>query len=184
MSQTRDSFFRLDLDNLGILGDGGSAGADVSPCFSHPILPQSAGLSFGASADAGTGIAGVSAGASAGGGNLNRGSFGAFASGGAAAYAGSMSASTSRGAAPGVLGLSAAAGFSLYVTNAQSAQQLAGPFTTYTGIAGFGPVQLGGSLSVGGGIYQLSISPPFAGVALGVSGSRITNSTRASPGCH
>jgi hypothetical protein len=83
---------------------------------------------------------------------------------------------------------SASGGASVFLTNAQSVQQLAGPFTTDSLDVGLGPYQFGAQLSYGGGIWQFSFSPPFAGLTVGLSVSQTTTNTvvnsQSSNGCH
>jgi RHS repeat-associated protein len=158
-------------------------------CGQPSWLPRGAGVLFGGSADAGVpGVVGAEVNGSAGVGAFYSGnagpSVGAFASGGAAAYAGGYSASAVPGVRPIVAGASLGAGFSGFITNAQSAQQLSGPFTTYSLNVGFGHIQGTVSLSVGGGIYQLGVSPAFAGLSSGASASKMTTTTAATGGCY
>jgi hypothetical protein len=54
-------------------------------------------------------------------------------------------------APPGVVGAYAGVGFSGMVTNARSADQLSGPFTTRSVNVGIGPFRFSASLSTGGG---------------------------------
>jgi RHS repeat-associated protein len=83
---------------------------------------------------------------------------------------------------------SASGGASVFLTNAQSVQQLGGPFTTDSVDVGVGPLQFGAQLSYCDGIWQLSFSPPFAGLTLGLSVSQTTTNTginsQSSNGCH
>jgi hypothetical protein len=66
----------------------------------------------------------------------------------------------------------------VFLTNAQSAQELTGPFTTDSLDIGVGPFQTGFQLSYGGGIWQFGWSPPFAGLTFGLSYSEVvTNVT-------
>ncbi|WP_413415557.1 RHS repeat domain-containing protein [Sphingomonas sp. Sphisp140] len=158
------------------------------PCGPTSLVPHGGGLSVGGSADAGlSGVAGAAVNASAGVGAFYSdkagASVGGFASGGAAAYAGSNSVSAVAGSRPVVVGASGGAGVSVFITNAQSANQLSGPFDTYSLNVGFGPFQGTISLSVGGGIYQISASPPGAGLTFGASTSKITTTTVATKGC-
>jgi hypothetical protein len=143
-------------------------------CGAPSLLPHGGGLSIGGSADAGVpGPVGAADNGSAG--------VGAFAGGGAAAYAGGASASAVGGSRAVVAGPSAGVGVSGFITNVQSAQQLAGPFTTYSLNVGFGPIQGTISLSVGGGIHQLSVTPPLTGVS---AASKVRTATVATGGCH
>ena len=157
-------------------------------CSQPSLVPHGIGLAGGGMAEAGLPwLAGAAVNGSLGGGlfysSKQGATLGGYASGGAAAYAFGRSASAVNGASPVVVLGSAAIGGSIFVTNAQSAQQLSGPFTNYTINVGYGPAQAAISLALGGGIYQLSFSPPMAGLSAGISGSRITTTTVATAGC-
>lgn len=81
-------------------------------------------------------------------------------------------------------GAYAGAGANIQLTNAASSQQLRGPFTTLSVNVGLGVANLGIQFSYGGGIWQLSITPPLASVGLGIAGSVVTTNTAATPtGC-
>jgi RHS repeat-associated protein len=160
-------------------------------CGAPSVLPHGIGLSVGANAEAGVPwLLGAGGNGSVGGGAFYSSttgvSTGGFASGGATGYAGGSSiGAPSQSSAPWVLGASAGGGASLFLTNAQSVQQLSGPFSTYSLNVGFGPAQFSAQLAVGGGIWQLSVSPPFAGATFGGSASQITtNTATTSGGCH
>ena len=160
-------------------------------CGAPSALPHGVGISAGAGAEAGAPKAvGAEANGSVGAGEFYSPttgfSHGAFASGGAAGYAGSsVAGAPTQTSAPGALGASAGGGASIFITNAQSVQQLSGPFTTYSLNVGFGPFQFGAQLALGGGIWDLSFSPPFTGLTFGGSGSRVTTQTATtSGGCH
>ncbi|MGH9395143.1 MAG: RHS repeat-associated core domain-containing protein, partial [Terriglobales bacterium] len=76
-------------------------------------------------------------------------------------------------------------GLEVGVTNAHSAQQLRGPFTTWSLDAGFGPLKGSIQYSYSGHTRVLSIGPPMTGFAVGFSVSRVTTATIAtSAGCH
>jgi hypothetical protein len=79
----------------------------------------------------------------------------------------------------------AGAGANFFFTNAGDSQQLAGPFTTVSINVGYSVANLGVQLSFGGGIWQLSITPPIASVGFGAAGSVIrTNTIATHKGCH
>ena len=82
----------------------------------------------------------------------NASSFGAFASGGAAGYFGPAYAGTpSQQGQPFAFGAYGGAGASVWFSNAHTAQQLAGPFTTYSLNFGAGIAKgLSLQLSIGG----------------------------------
>jgi hypothetical protein len=143
------------------------------PCSKAGLLPSSVGFSYGGNVDIGGGPnAGFASTAGAGAGyfyDSNASSFGAFADGGAAGYAGPAYAGLpSQQGQPFAFGAYAGAGPSVWFSNAHTAQQLAGPFTTYSLNAGGGPFKgLSIQLSTGGGIWQLSIGLPipFSGLS-------------------
>ena len=62
----------------------------------------------------------------------------------------------------------AGAGLNLLFTNAASSQQLAGPFTTLSIKVGGSIANLGVQFSTGGGIWQLSVTPPVVRYWVGV----------------
>lgn len=157
---------------------------DMKVCGPHGF---GIGLMGGANAEAGVVAAGAAAQTSPGGGffrNSTDGwSGGTFDSGGATAYAGSSSTGTpAQTSTPAVGGLSLGGGASLFLTNAGSVQQLSGPFNTYSLNLGVGPLQFSAQLATGGGIWQFSLSPPFAGATFGFSGSKMVTSTETSQG--
>ena len=146
-------------------------------------------LDLGVAAAGASSTGGVGAGAfhNRGGGFTSGYSAGAFASGGAAAYAGSHVAGVPQqsGSTVFALGAYAGAGANLFVSNAASVQQLSGPFTTLSVNVGVGVANLGVQVSLGGGIWQFSITPPIASVGIGFAGSVITtNTVTTSTGCH
>jgi len=153
------------------------------------------GLGGGYNLDLGVGLAGASstggAGAGAfhnkGGGFTSGYSGGAFASSGATAYAGSrvVGAPTQSSSTVFALGAYAGAGANLFISNAASVQQLSGPFTTLSVNVGVGVANMGVQLSTGGGIWQLSVTPPIASLGIGFAGSVVTTNTVAThTGCH
>ncbi len=146
-------------------------------------------LDLGVAAAGASSTGGVGAGAfhNRGGGFTSGYSTGAFASGGAAAYAGSHVAGVPQqsGSTVFALGAYAGAGANLFVSNAASVQQLSGPFTTPSVNVGVGVANLGVQVSLGGGIWQFSITPPIASVGIGFAGSVITtNTVTTRTGCH
>lgn len=159
-------------------------------CGPPSLLPHGIGLSAGGNVEVGVGVAGAAAQATTGGGafysSSSGDSAGTFVSYGAAANAGRAVAGVpAQASTPVVAGASLGGGASLFVTNAQSVQQLSGPFTTYSVNVGFGPAQFSAQLSVGGGIWQASVSPPYAGLTAGASISKITTNTETGGGgCH
>lgn len=166
--------------------EGSGEGGDQNRCPKTGIGPNAIGAALGGNAEIGLPkVGGAAATGSAGAVvNPNRGSIGGFISGGRASYhGGTVSGSPRQDASATVIGASASAGFSWVLTNAQSAQQLSGPFTTYALNIGIGPYQLSGSLSVSGKIWQLNISPPGGGLTAGASYSKIKTNTVATPGC-
>jgi hypothetical protein len=137
------------------------------PCKQTGKLPVSVGFSYGGSADIGGGPnTGFASTASAGGGffyDSNASSFGAFAGGGAAGYLGPEYAGfPSQQGQPISFNAYAGVGPFVWFSNAHTAQQLAGPFTTYSFNAGSGVIGKGVSLqlSVGNGIWEFSIGLP------------------------
>jgi len=161
-------------------------------CSSTTWLPQGGGIAYGVSGDAGVGLAGVTSTGSAGFGVFHDGntgtSAGAFATYGGAAYAGTHVASTPKQTSQPFSFLAyAGAGLSFFLTNAHSVQQIRGPFRTATINVGVGPVTGAVQLSWGGGIWEVSITPPIPYVSpgVGVSGSLVTtNTVTTSSGCH
>jgi RHS repeat-associated protein len=147
------------------------------------LVPSGFGTQFGGQAEAGLpGVAGIIGTASAGTASLFDPKGGltgtAFVSHGAAGYFGNSVVSTVPSASrPYVAGPSVGGGWSGFITNARTSAGLAGPFTTTTLTVGAGPFQGTVQLSKGGGVYQLGVSPPFAGEALGVSVSQFTTTT-------
>jgi len=140
--------------------------------------------------DLGAAIAGVSSTGGVGDGlfhNATGGaSGGAFTSGAATAYAGShiVGAPAQTSATTFSLGAYAGIGPNVFVTNAASAQQVAGPFTTVSINVGVGVDNFGAQLSFGGGIWQLSVTPPMISLGIGAAGSVVTTNTVATPtGC-
>ena len=117
----------------------------------------------------------------------NASSFGAFASGGAAGYFGPAYAGTpSQQGQPFAFGAYGGAGPSVWFSNAHTAQQLAGPFTTYSLNFGAGIAKgLSLQLSIGGGIWQLSIGLPipFTGASTpSAAFNKLTTTTTATLG--
>jgi RHS repeat-associated protein len=184
----------LDFPIIAVPGSGGDGLEEVKvtakkipwkQCGPHSLLIHGIGLSGGANAEAGAGLAGAAAQVSAGGGafhNSNGGwSRGSYTTYGAAANALNAVAGTpAQSSTPVVAGASFGGGASVFVTNAQSVQQLTGPFTSYSLNVGVGPAQFSAQLSVGGGIWQFGVSPPYAGETLGLSVSKITTNTVSS----
>lgn len=155
-------------------------------CPSTGMFPNAYGFAWGGSSE--LGIPGARAGAATGASgyviNPSRGSVGGFASGGAlirGEHGGS--GVPTQGSDSWVGGASVGFGLFGVLTNAQSAQQLSGPFTTYSLNVGLGPVSLSANLSVSGKIWELTVSPPGANVGLGASASRLRTTTVATPGC-
>jgi hypothetical protein len=139
-------------------------------------------VGIGASAEAGIIAAGVSVqGGGFAGAFSNKGtvSGGAAASGAVTAYAGSSVAGAPAQSSTIVTaaGAYAGAGFNVFATNAASVHQLGGPFTTVTINVGIGPGNLGVQFSTGGGIWQVSITPPIISVGWGASFSVVTTNT-------
>ena len=163
----------------------------TNQCGVPSALPHGVGISAGGGAEAGLPKAlGAGANGAVGAGEFYSSttgfSHGGFAEGGATAYAGNLAVGApAQTSAPGVALASVGAGASIFVTNAQSVQQLSGPFTTYSLNVGVGPFQFSAQLALGGNIWDFSLSPPLGGVTFGVSGSKITtNTVTTSGGCH
>lgn len=112
-------------------------------------------------------------------------SAGRFATYGAATRVLQVSFATPKQGPPVMAGAFAGVGFSGFLTNARSVNQLSGPFQTSTLNVGVGPFKFSASLSTGGGIWELSFGPPFAGVGAGLSvSSVVTNTVTSNGGCH
>jgi RHS repeat-associated protein len=171
-------------------GDPAPPPAHNNRCGTPSLLPHGGGISGNLAAELGLArVAGASIQTSGGAGAFyseNKGfSLGAFRSGANVLVLGDRSyAQPQQRTTPQVMGGSISAGGALFVTNAQSAQQLSGPFTTYSLNVGFGPAKVSAQLSVGGGIWQLTLGPPGAGATLGASTSKVTTTTVATGGCH
>jgi RHS repeat-associated protein len=171
---------------LGLLHSSGNSSKPPAAC-KNGAGSGGIGVGAGYNFDAGVIAAGVSStgGVNAGlfhnkaGGVFSGYSGGAAASGGVAVYAGSKVA----GSPPQgnnvafVLGGYAGVGPNITFTNAASVQQTSGPFTTASFNAGLGIANLGVQISFGGGIWQLSITPPLVSVGFGLAGSVITTNT-------
>lgn len=119
--------------------------------------------------DAGVGAAGASSTGGVGAGAFHNSgsgnSGGLFGSGGATAYAGSkIAGAPTQTSSTFTLGAYAGAGANFFFTNAGSANQLRGPFTTVSVDVGVGVANLGVQLSFGSGIWQLSVTPPLTSV--------------------
>ena len=160
------------------------------PC-TNGLGSGGAGIGGGYNLDLGAGIAGVSSTGGVGAGlfhNAGGGfSAGAFASGAATAYAGPhiVGAPTQASSTTFTLGAYAGIGPNVFVTNAASAQQLAGPFTTVSINVGIGVANFGAQLSFAGGIWELSVTPPMVSLGIGAAGSVVTTNTVAThTGCH
>ncbi|MGH9433747.1 MAG: RHS repeat-associated core domain-containing protein [Terriglobia bacterium] len=181
---------------------GGGGGGTVSPPKPAPPtakpLPQPCGTSgfgggigiaLGGNADLGVGLAGVTGTGSVGAGLFygsgTGASGGAFASGGAAAYAlGLVTAVPNQNVQPVSLGAFAGGGASIFFTNARSVQQLSGPFTAYSLNVGLGPVKFSVQYASAGSISVISIGPPYAGLSIGASATRVvTNTMTQQRGC-
>ena len=173
-------------------GSTGSSGgaANNTPCGTGG-LHGSVGLSYGGSADAGAGYEGITATGSGGVGIFRDSSTGTstggFAAGGATAYFfnGNIGAPKQQGQ-PFSFGGFAGVGPSLWLSNARSAKQLTGPFTTVSLNVGAGPVKTSLQLSYSGGIWQLSIGLPIPYVSAGtpsISVSKLTTTTATTSGC-
>lgn len=160
-----------------------------APC-NNGVGTGGVGIAAGYNVDIGVGAAGASSTGGFGAGafhNSGSGSSGgAFLSGGSAAYTNShMTGTPPQTSSTYSLGAYAGAGASVFFTNAGGVQQLAGPFTTISINVGVGPANLGVQLSFGGGIFQLSITPPLASAGIGAAGSVVTTNTVAThAGCH
>lgn len=149
-----------------------------NPCGSHGL---GFGVLGGGTAEAGVAVAGAAATGSLGGGafyNSSSGaSLGGFAEGGMAAYAGSaVTGDPVQDDGPSVLGAFAGAGVGVFVSNAGSAQQLAGHFLTFSGDVGFplpGKISLQVSFS-SNGTWIGSIA---YGLGAGIGGSAVTTNT-------
>jgi RHS repeat-associated protein len=170
---------------------GGQTGEEASgKCGPTSIWPHGGGIYGSGGAEAGVGDAGAAATVSAGRGGFvdsnGHVSSGQFLSGGTMAYAGEHAVGApTQTATPGAGGASAGLGAYLFLTNAQSVSQLSGPFQTYSVNVGIGIAQISVQLSVGGGIWELGVSPPFAGATAGASASKLTTTTVATGGgCH
>ena len=173
---------------------GIASGTVVAPSKPTPckngLGTGGAGVGAGYNLDAGVGAAGASSTGGVGAGAFrNSGSGfsgGLFGSGGATAYAGShIAGAPTQTRSTFSLGAYAGAGANFFFTNAGGAQQLSGPFTTVSINVGVGVANLGVQLSFGGGIYQLSVTPPLASVGIGAAGSVVTTNTVATrAGCH
>lgn len=149
------------------------------------MAPHGDGVTFGGQAEAGVPkVIGAAATGSVGVGAFHSSSGwsgAAFGGAGATAYAGnSVAATPTQTSSPGVLGVSAGGGFSIFLTNAVSVQELEGPFSTLTANVGVGPIQFSFQLSYGNGIWDASLSPPLLGESLGASGSKVTADTETS----
>ncbi len=178
----RVSFSLYDFSaTAGVQLAGGTNGAPS-------LFPHGGGILIGGNAAAGVGNLGGAANGTAGGFYINPLApswDGLFTGGGVAGNAGNLSSgSPAQGDSNQVLGASASGGFSAFLTNATSVDQLAGPFTTQSVDIGLGPFQAGAQLSTGNGIWELSVSPPFAGATFGLSYSKITTQTCTSSGCN
>jgi RHS repeat-associated protein len=112
---------------------------------------------------------------------------GQFFSSNTGANQGTFTTSPGPNSSSSALLASASGGASFFITNAQSVQQLGDTFTTDSLDIGLGPFQIGAQLSYGGGIWQFSVSPPFAGLTAGISSSQTTTNTvvksQSSNGC-
>jgi hypothetical protein len=153
------------------------------------------GIGVGYNLDLGVGSVGASSTAGAGGGGFhNRGggltsgySGGAFASLGGTGFAGSQVAGypTQSSSEVFALGAYAGAGANAFITNAASARQLRGPFTTVSVNVGFEVANIGFQYSFGGGVWSLSITPPLASAGFGAAASVIrTNTVTTTAGCN
>jgi len=170
-------------------GGGGGAGNTSSPPAKCTNGVGSGGIGLGAGYNADLGVAVAGASSTGGvdvaafhnkaGGVLSGYSAGAAASGGAAAYAGSKVAGvpSQTGSTVFVLGAYAGGGANVNFTNAASVQQTSGPFTTLSVNVGIGVANLGIQFSSGGGIWQVSITPPIVSVGWGAAASVITTNT-------
>lgn len=165
-----------------------NATSNPAPC-KNGLGTGGAGVGAGYNVDAGVGAAGASSTGGVGAGAFHNSSSGnsggLFGSGGATAYAGSnIAGAPTQTSSTFTLGAYAGAGANFFFTNAGSANQLRGPFTTVSVNVGVGVANLGVQLSFGGGIWQLSITPPLASVGVGAAGSVVTTNTIAThKGC-
>ena len=145
----------------------------LDKCGSTNGFIHSFGLSYGGNADIGGGPnTGFASTASAGYGafhDSNTGfSRGGYVEGGVAGYlAAAYAGAPSQQGQPFSFGAYAGVGPSVWVSNAQSVQQLGGPFTTLSLNVGAGPVKGSLQLSYGGGIWSLSVGPPIPYVSWG-----------------
>jgi RHS repeat-associated protein len=131
------------------------------------------GLSYDAAVVAHTGNTGFGASGTAGGGYFSDSGFGAFASYGSAT-ANDRDAPASE---PGAFGLYAAGGPGFWFSNANSPCDLLGTTNTLgfgIGIPGPFDLQGGVSLSYGGGVWAVTINPPFFGGS-GAGGAAVFN---------
>lgn len=154
-------------------------------CGEHTWLPQGGGLMAAGGLDVGAMFTGVGGQGGVGAGIFHSSttgwSAGHFASTGTASYVGSsVSGIPSQDSQPRIIGASVGGGVYGFVTNAQSVNQLSGHFQSYSANIGVGPWQASFNVAYGGGIWQLSISPPIAGVTAGLSLSEITTDTETS----
>jgi len=186
----------------GSRGDGPGSGGDVEnrnlsskqikkassnqsdqKCDAPSLLPHGIGLQIGGNAELGApDLAGIGGSASKSLGVFNDPNAGlsahGFESGGGLAYAGAHSTGApAQNSSSSILGASFSAGAAGFLTNATSVQQLSGPFTTYSLNIGVGPAQVSVQLSIGGRIWQLSLSPPLAETTEGLSVSKMMTST-------
>lgn len=158
-------------------------------CGPKSIWPHGGGLAAGGSLELGLpGLAGAAGQISTGVGAFHSSttgwSGGTFDSGGAVAYFGSHVAGAPAQSSPWVAGGSVGGGAFAFFTNAQSVQQLKGPFSTTSFNLGFGPFQFSLNVATGGGVWVASLSPPIVGETFGISGSKITtNTTTSTSGC-
>jgi RHS repeat-associated protein len=175
-----------------VFGGGGGGDAFTFDCPAaggiSKWIPH--GLTYGVTGNASLGVPGVGAMAdgSTGGGTFisqaGQVSEGAFASGGASAFAGSHNASAPQQSkiSPFVLGAYVGGGTFVSLTNAQSMNQLSGPFAQWNANIGFAA---GYSLTFQydnkSGIWNLSISQ---GPGIGLSGTAMTTTTgvKTNPG--
>ncbi len=161
-------------------------GTNSGVCPVPGILPHGFGVLAGGSAEAGVPWL-LGAGANGSSGFFLGGSgFAGLAGGGATAYAAGHNVGIPAQGSPAILGASAGAGVSGFITNASNVEQLAGPFSTYSLNVGVGPFQFSAQLATGGGVWELGVSPPFGGITFGASASKMTTCT-ATPNrgqCH
>ena len=161
-------------------------GSDDPPPCAPAQTGFGAGVVAGASGEAGVEAAGSTVQASTGAGVFINGngqpSAGLFASGAATAYVGgSVAGRPTQTGRPGVGGAFAGYGPGLFITNAGSPQQLAGPFWTLTANIGVGIGQASVSFGSSGDTWLATASAgpfPFAG-GLGLSVSTATTNTAA-----